>query len=586
MKHSIILILGTLMISINICNAQSLNDLQEILSATATSKEIYENKLESLSLSFLNIANLMDRDSITDENLSELESIYKFTEEHLKNFTKTDSSLQTIKSAYGKILYSAANQPDITKEKKQEFLLRAAEYDNADALYELANIERDFNKRKMYFTKCLNLIEDTELKEEVSYELELMADFLFITDNNEYLYCHILSEEEKTVSICGIHPKDSLGEIAIPPIVVNQDKTYTVIKITDFRAHAIWDESFPFDRRDDNLNSQGNPIIRKIRFPNTLKVIGKKAFMWSYIEEIELPKSLRYIGDYAFQDCRWLLNVDIPEGVEEIGKRAFFDNCIGGPEGYVCSLSLPSTLKRIKSDSFVPGVLDHLTLSPDNKDFCLINGALYSADSTYLYNQLIPCYTNKLFIPDTIRLEDCSYYPDDSLRRYEVSNSHKYYSEYKDILYPKDWSSIISIPSDIEWIELHPSLSEFNLYSLRNRFTSSSLYTRKVVMNPNLKYDILYTICIIYIHQELSGKDTESKIELYDSHKNLLSMDDVLSIAEELLSKGIDPELLTDKNYKVNYDKSFLLYSKQQFHEYKYINKQRENARNQTLNKD
>ena len=63
-------------------------------------------------------------------------------------------------------------------------------------------------------------------------------------------------------------------------------------------------------------------------------------------------------------------------------------------------------------------------------------------------------------------------------------------------------------------------------------------------------------------------------------------MDDVLSIAEELLSKGIDPELLTDKNYKVNYDKSFLLYSKQQFHEYKYINKQRENAKNKTLNKD
>ena len=89
----------------------------------------------------------------------------------------------------------------------------------------------------------------------------------------------------------------------------------------------------------------------------------------SKLETVRLPESLRKIGDYAFYYCQALVHVDIPSGVNEIGKDAFVRctslETVTIPEGvvdlpdfifYHChslrSVKLPSSLKTIGEHAF------------------------------------------------------------------------------------------------------------------------------------------------------------------------------------------------------------------------------------------
>lgn len=70
------------------------------------------------------------------------------------------------------------------------------------------------------------------------------------------------------------------------------------------------------------------------------------AFYRKELRVCKLPKSITYIGQYAFSECRKLTNMDIPEKVQEIGGYAFY-GCnqlkeVGFQEG----------LERIGSDAF------------------------------------------------------------------------------------------------------------------------------------------------------------------------------------------------------------------------------------------
>lgn len=88
--------------------------------------------------------------------------------------------------------------------------------------------------------------------------------------------------------------------------------------------------------------------IKKITLPDNIVEIGKSAFNYMQLEEINLPKSLRKLNIYSFANCHWL-KVDpliIPEGVLEIPSQCFA-NCQSFSE-----LILPSTLKTISDLAF------------------------------------------------------------------------------------------------------------------------------------------------------------------------------------------------------------------------------------------
>lgn len=65
--------------------------------------------------------------------------------------------------------------------------------------------------------------------------------------------------------------------------------------------------------------------FEEIILPDTITAIGKKAFCRTKIVKIDLPKSLKYIGDFAFEKCFYLKSITIPYDVRDIGINPFVD---------------------------------------------------------------------------------------------------------------------------------------------------------------------------------------------------------------------------------------------------------------------
>lgn len=105
--------------------------------------------------------------------------------------------------------------------------------------------------------------------------------------------------------------------------------------------------------------------ITSFTVPSSVKIIGNSAFSHSEqlqkvtilpgtekidefvfygckaLKEIDIPNTVKYIGNMAFGDTA-IEQIEIPEGVEELGEK-IFQHC-----DLLNLISLPSTLKKIK----------------------------------------------------------------------------------------------------------------------------------------------------------------------------------------------------------------------------------------------
>lgn len=89
------------------------------------------------------------------------------------------------------------------------------------------------------------------------------------------------------------------------------------------------------------------PNLVNVEFAEGLTNIGSHSFYNCNLRELSLPKSLKVIGNDAFQDNRnYLTEVVFPEGLTHIGDNAFY-NCDA-----LQSVTLPSTLISLYSSPF------------------------------------------------------------------------------------------------------------------------------------------------------------------------------------------------------------------------------------------
>ena len=106
---------------------------------------------------------------------------------------------------------------------------------------------------------------------------------------------------------------------------------------------------------DDNNNDDGvfvytegavvpQDLIRA-RIHPSVTVIPDYTFQWRQkLEEVELCDGLLEIGERAFYDCRALKNINIPSTVVLIGDNAF--------EYVRASIQLPDSIQNIGHDAF------------------------------------------------------------------------------------------------------------------------------------------------------------------------------------------------------------------------------------------
>ena len=130
-------------------------------------------------------------------------------------------------------------------------------------------------------------------------------------DDSATLCFVILSDSEVSVSkILNEYPKENLW-ITIPETVIdsNTNIEYTVTEIGNEASVNDYEE---------------NKNIKGINIPSTIKSIGDKAFKnLENLEEMDLPVGLTSIGAEAFKGCKSIKEINLPETLTEVGEGTF-----------------------------------------------------------------------------------------------------------------------------------------------------------------------------------------------------------------------------------------------------------------------
>ena len=127
--------------------------------------------------------------------------------------------------------------------------------------------------------------------------------------------------------------------------------------------------------------------LTSVTIPDGYHRLAQKAFYNCVnVSDFNFPTSLQVIGDNAFEGCAALKELKLVEGLENIGKQAFFSTGVS-------SVTFPSTLRIIDDGAFM--VLNDL------KDIKLNEGLKFIGNSAFLLTRALPQTT--LEIPVSVR---------------------------------------------------------------------------------------------------------------------------------------------------------------------------------------
>ena len=105
-----------------------------------------------------------------------------------------------------------------------------------------------------------------------------------------------------------------------------------------------------------NACFQNVPVIA-VKFPDSVKEIGVAAFAYAMtLVKIELGNGLRIVGDSCFEGCSALSDIQLPEGMESIGVRAFALTAVK-------EIVLPDSLTNLSAGAFcMAGSLESVSI--------------------------------------------------------------------------------------------------------------------------------------------------------------------------------------------------------------------------------
>ncbi|MBR4235409.1 MAG: leucine-rich repeat protein [Clostridia bacterium] len=163
--------------------------------------------------------------------------------------------------------------------------------------------------------------------------------------------------------------------------------------------------------------------LTSVTVPDGITEIQNSAFAYGSIVSVTLPDSLTRIWDNAFYECEELTGIRIPESVTEIGDDAFA-GC-----WKLKTLTLPAHMEHIGAEAFANCGIDRLVLPEGITEIAL--GA---------------CTASYVYIPAS--LEEIDVYSfHSSIDEIEVSSASRYFAVYSGMLFNKDLTELIYVPS-------------------------------------------------------------------------------------------------------------------------------------------
>lgn len=164
------------------------------------------------------------------------------------------------------------------------------------------------------------------------------------------IHYSVIANKENCVEVYSDNENYYEGNVVIPSTVEYEGVTYTVTALAKQAfignncAYRITSVTFP-----ETLTEIGDwamgfcEQIKSLDFPESLEIIGNSAFAnCSSLESVTLPAGVKKIGNSAFQDCSSLATVDIKNCNIERLDDCVFQRCYA-----LTSLEIPTTVKTI-----------------------------------------------------------------------------------------------------------------------------------------------------------------------------------------------------------------------------------------------
>lgn len=211
---------------------------------------------------------------------------------------------------------------------------------------------------------------------------------------------------------------DYLGLVTIHSAIIPETNPNSIsipAQIDGYNVDALSDDCF-----------KGSPF-KKIELPDTLRYIGNDAFSKSSIEEITLPKHLVVLGSNCFSFCHNLKNINIKEGLTRI-PTSCFQECAS-----LKNINLPKSLEFIAFGSFSGCYGLENVIIPKNIDTiastafysCGLRSVTFLGEDTNLYinafeknpNMMVKCIKGS-----TVDKNFNSWFPENCTKRYAISD--------------------------------------------------------------------------------------------------------------------------------------------------------------------
>ncbi len=193
------------------------------------------------------------------------------------------------------------------------------------------------------------------------------------------------------------------------------------INVKNANTHFSSDDGVLFNKTQTELIKMPAGRTGDYSIPTSVQSIAISAFEDSRLSNIEIPNSVTFIDEYAFNNCDYITSITIPgsvqtllegtiaycndletvtfeEGVKELGWLTFEDCCS------LCSVYISSTVTAINNDIFAGCYsLQSINVSLSNSYYSSIDGVLLSKDQhTLIYVPQGYNLSNQYVIPTCV----------------------------------------------------------------------------------------------------------------------------------------------------------------------------------------